>query len=829
MRVFFLALSLFALTNYLSGQKQNNIWYFGSHAGLDFNFPVPTPITSDLVSIGSPSSAADPNGNLLFYTNGRIVWDRNHKIMPNGVGLAGGPASAQPALIVPWPNSNSRYFIFTTEDNTTNGGMSYSIVDMNLNGGFGDIIASSKNTLIVDFTANKPTAILHPNGKDVWVISHRFNSDEFLSYLITDSGLSSFPIVSSVGSILPAESGNHGTLKGSKSGSKLLLASVNSDIVELFNFDSSNGTISDVFEIDDYLDDQLDVYGVEFSPDDSLVYLSTFQQGFFVNHLYQFHIQSQLLTYLNNPFKANPGDLQLGPDGKIYVIGSAGAVSVIHQPNRVGISCQFEFNSIILEPGTSTLFGFPARIPYSFFLDDQSLPSLGNDTSLCSGDSLILDANFPTNCDSTEYFWSDGSSGSELVIHQPGAYWVEINSECGVLRDTILIESVTCLPIVHYNFEACVSYMHNGTNMDYSEFTPAYPNLLSCADVTANFAYRSPPQENKHSCTPGVNNSVAMCISSYDDCSFSADRDEALIFEITIVPGMDSIFQMTSLEFYQKAPLNYNWIDGPSGLNNYPTKYGIRILKNDFEIFHEEDIETSQTWVLESFDFNQSDFKVDDSAFFKIEILPYCLVGNGATVAAWDIDELKVYGACRKVESAPIISGRIVSVNGKVMANVEVRVSNDSTFGSFLETRTDESGNYEIEVEKSIDPYYIRPGYNYDILNGLNALDLIFIQKHLLGIQPFETVFKFIASDLDKNGKVSVLDLVLLKKLMLGRLQTLPNNTSWRFGVFHEDFNGTDLTKFKEMHKLFLQEGKSTNVDFIGVKVGDANGSAQLD
>src|SRR6187455_2215884 len=168
MKVYFLALSFFLLTNYLSGQKQNNIWYFGSHAGLDFNTPVPTPISSDLVSMGSPSSIADPNGNLLFYTNGRVVWDRNHNIMPNGTGLVGGPASAQPALIVPFPNSNSRYYVFTTEDNTTSGGMSYSIVDMNLNGGYGDVILPSNNTLIVDYAANKPTAILHPNGNDIW-------------------------------------------------------------------------------------------------------------------------------------------------------------------------------------------------------------------------------------------------------------------------------------------------------------------------------------------------------------------------------------------------------------------------------------------------------------------------------------------------------------------------------------------------------------------------------------------------------------------------------------------------------------------------------------
>lgn len=65
-------------------QKQNNIWLFGDRAGLDFNFSPPKPITGSMIALEGCASIANENGELLFYTNGISVWDRNHQLMPNG-------------------------------------------------------------------------------------------------------------------------------------------------------------------------------------------------------------------------------------------------------------------------------------------------------------------------------------------------------------------------------------------------------------------------------------------------------------------------------------------------------------------------------------------------------------------------------------------------------------------------------------------------------------------------------------------------------------------------------------------------------------------------
>jgi len=199
------------------------------------------------------------------------------------------------------------------------------------------------------------------------------------------------------------------------------------------------------------------------------------------------------------------------------------------------------------------------------------LSLLGSDTTLCAGESIDLIIDISKDCAPLNITWNDGSTGLSKTIDQSGTYWVDIESICGNVTDTIRVDFVPCLPIVYYGLEACESYMSNGTNMDYSEFTPDYPTPLTCAEVTATNVFRSPPQENKHSCTPGVDESVAMCISSYPLCSYEPGHPSSLIIEVQINPQPDSVVMLTGFDFFEKAPTNYSWIDGGTGPNNYPT------------------------------------------------------------------------------------------------------------------------------------------------------------------------------------------------------------------------------------------------------------------
>src|SRR5260221_2440511 len=165
-----------------SAQHRADKWYFGVLAALDFTGGSPVSITPSSINTNEGcSSISDTLGNLLFYTDGVTVWNRNHSPMPNGTGLMGGISATQSALIVPLPGSNTLYYIFTVGENTDTTGFRYSEVDMTLDAGNGDVTAN-KNIFILDHVTEKLTSVQHNNGTDYWVAVHQWGSDAFYVY-----------------------------------------------------------------------------------------------------------------------------------------------------------------------------------------------------------------------------------------------------------------------------------------------------------------------------------------------------------------------------------------------------------------------------------------------------------------------------------------------------------------------------------------------------------------------------------------------------------------------------------------------------------------------
>ena len=172
-------------------QKQANNWIFGKNAGISFNSGTPVFSPSSINAVEGCSSFSDSNGNLLFYTNGSTVWNRNNAVMPSGTDLAGDPEGTESALITNIPNDNSHYYIFTLDKEGGTNGLQYSVADMTADGGLGDIV--QKNILLMTPACEKFTAVRHRNANDIWLIAHKFGSDEFYVYLITCKGINLLP------------------------------------------------------------------------------------------------------------------------------------------------------------------------------------------------------------------------------------------------------------------------------------------------------------------------------------------------------------------------------------------------------------------------------------------------------------------------------------------------------------------------------------------------------------------------------------------------------------------------------------------------------------
>lgn len=213
---------------------------------------------------------------------------------------------------------------------------------------------------------------------------------------------------------------------------------------------------------------------------------------------------------------------------------------------------------------------------------------------------------------------------------------------------------------VTFSLDACAANFGAGEQFDFSEFTADIDSSGGCADlaVVGGHLYRENPEVNAHSCTPGFDGNAAMCIGSDSDCSFTAGSDKALRFDILVTPGPGGEGSLSSLSFYERAPEEYVWLNGGMGPNNYPTRFAVRVLKNDEEIFLQLGIPTELDWNLNTFDFTgNSEFSVTEPTVFNFELTGYCPVFNGATVSAWDVDEIVISADCCTTADGGTLSG----------------------------------------------------------------------------------------------------------------------------------------------------------------------------
>ena len=114
MRIILLISFVFLFNGFSFSQSQTNIWYFGKHAGLDFNSGKPVPLTDGQInSFEGCATMSDSLGNLLFYTDGMKIWNAEHEIMPNGEEILGDTSSTESAIIIPQPGSLSKFYVIT--------------------------------------------------------------------------------------------------------------------------------------------------------------------------------------------------------------------------------------------------------------------------------------------------------------------------------------------------------------------------------------------------------------------------------------------------------------------------------------------------------------------------------------------------------------------------------------------------------------------------------------------------------------------------------------------------------------------------------------------
>lgn len=427
---------LFNLPCLLNGQNEFSKWYFGFQAGINFNPLPPTSLSSpSMIASEGVASICDASGNLLFYTNGVTVYNSTHAVMANGTNLFGHMSTTQSAIIVKQPGNTNFYYIFTADAIAGANGLCYSIVDMTMAAGQGSV--TIKNTNLYSPTCEKLVAVRHCNGRDVWIVSHHYGTNEFRSYLLTSSGVSASPAVSAIGET-PAGGGSAvgstaGQIKISPDGKKIAMATATNSIPNtlggggffLFDFDAATGIVSNSLTLigGTNLPTSTSAYGLEFSSNGTKVYGSTSPTGTLTGALFQWDLclptgSAITMSQYSLSLTGQTGSLQRAIDGKIYMaLSNTQSLNVINNPNATGNAMNFVYGGLSIAPGQSQ-FGLPNYInPWT-----KAITPPFSNTIACQKVSFAVPPvpTFSSGCNSTpyvpsSYLWDFGEQGSGIA------------------------------------------------------------------------------------------------------------------------------------------------------------------------------------------------------------------------------------------------------------------------------------------------------------------------------------------------------------------------------------------------------------------------------
>jgi len=437
--------------------QRANIWFFGNHAGLDFNTPkiptTPTPIPIQNGVMNAPagtSTISDRNGQVVFFTDGQSVWNRQEQLLSADIG--GDPQSAQAALIIPVPDDETLYYIFTTKAVYGDGSfeLRYTLFDLKLNNGTGGLVDPDGNP-----ATTSPSTVLFVKsteritGNANWLIAHEYGNNSFRAYKISSQGIGN-PVISSIGSdhnYATAANGQGYMKLGAKNRLAVALSTPGvSNVVEVFDFADSSGTVTN-FRTANLNNANGQVYGVELSPGGNKLYASL--QGSGTSQIVEFAFDSLGIPYLKKPPIAPVGQklgaIQLAPNGQVYVAAEGDSkLGVINVNEDTTAVSTFEPSKQVLLGGTNSRLGLPN------FIQHLSNPAQGPGITVsgqCVQDSVSF-AGTPTDpIDVMDWTLVQGGTvlksvnnqqGFKYLFAAPGQYEIRLHLTNRCNLDTLL-------------------------------------------------------------------------------------------------------------------------------------------------------------------------------------------------------------------------------------------------------------------------------------------------------------------------------------------------------------------------------------------------------
>lgn len=402
-----------------TAQLQKTHWYFGEGAAISFDRGKPVVQTNNPMSDYGHASACisdGKTGELIFYTNGRHVWNNQHKAVKTD--LEPSRTVINDLLILENPYRLNAYYLITITtgfNQPFNTAIKY--YELNVSG---NDIAMSGPTYVSAGPFTRLTAVKNCRNDGYWILTFQNSSKSLFAFDLGKNGISTTPVVSPTSIIAPSIGDMVSTDNGKTLAVSGFSKSTSETSITLFDIDKKCGTLvystSLTYAGGNY------AFGLAFSKNHEFLY-ATYSVG--ESKLVQFDLRTRTpMLVAQSPNNFN--ELQRGPDNKIYISthrnGIPGPrIDVIHEPDMHGLSCRYEYGVLDLGNGNTSNFHFPN------FIQDYSEKSCQDERpdfeviSGCLGDTLSIKSisNYQL---SNQFYWmfnKTDSFGDFTPVIQP--------------------------------------------------------------------------------------------------------------------------------------------------------------------------------------------------------------------------------------------------------------------------------------------------------------------------------------------------------------------------------------------------------------------------
>ncbi|RYD98241.1 MAG: gliding motility-associated C-terminal domain-containing protein [Sphingobacteriales bacterium] len=440
-------------------QGENMNWHYGKNVSVNFGQTPLTVNTSQIYTLEGCASVSDANGDLLFYTTGFKIWNKNGVEMPNATGLQGNgplqPGQTLPAgsgyksvQIIKHPGNANQYFVVSGDpQELAVKKLYYHVVDMSLNNGLGDVVAGQKNIEIMSNVSEHLSVFSGTDCKSYWLVAPTHNySNQYYTFKIDAAGFHNTPVINT----LPMSFQGYKELFQTKD----LHTAIGVSSYHLFTleFDGINGTLSNFDTVATSLGaGQYFNASPGMSKDKTKFYFGNAT----LSNLYQvdLNLLPNLIAVKNSMVEVIPPSpmfstifhLRAAPVGdkiymvrSIYTAGSSQYISSLSNASQPAAQVVYTQDALPIFPPNifSTSYYYTLGTDVVINPPSDSVFHSASDTLLCNLGNYQLSC---PNTGASQFEWSTGATTAAINVTQSGTYWVKSSNVCQVVYDTFQV------------------------------------------------------------------------------------------------------------------------------------------------------------------------------------------------------------------------------------------------------------------------------------------------------------------------------------------------------------------------------------------------------